>query len=118
MLLVDDHDDVRSATAAMLEELGHSVVEASNGTVALDALRDSDSRFDLLISDYAMPIISGGELVRQAREMHPRLSTLIITGYAEGDAAGGVADGVDVLFKPFTLDELVRAIGTCTSSRS
>ena len=116
VLLVDDHDEVRSATAAMLEELGHKVVEAPNGVEALDALRDRKASFDLLVTDYAMPVLSGGELVRQARQLRPGLSTLIITGYAEGDAAGDVAKGVDILFKPFSQAQLIRAIEDATAA--
>ena len=116
ILLVDDHDEVRSATSAMLEELGHEVSEAANGAEGLEALRDKANAFDLLVTDYAMPQMSGGELVRQARELKPGLRALIITGYAEGDAAGGATEGIEMLFKPFSQDELVRAIAAATRS--
>ena len=102
VLLVDDHPEVRTTTAAVLEELGHKVHEAANGKDALHALQNGASTCDLLISDYAMPQISGTEFVRLAREVRPDIPALIITGYAETDAVQGRPDGVEILLKPFT----------------
>ena len=65
---------------------------------------------DLLISDYAMLHLSGTELVRMARELHPQLSALIITGYAEADAVNGRPDDVEILLKPFTPAVLQSAV--------
>ncbi len=64
----------------------------------------------MLISDYAMPELSGTELVHQLRKVHPDLPCLIITGYADGEAVGGRPDGVMVLSKPFTPGKLSEAI--------
>jgi len=111
VLLVDDHDEVRAATAAMLEELGHAVIPAANGIEAVAALTDGAARCDLLITDYAMPNMSGVELIRRARQLRPDLRSLLITGYAEGEAVVGGADEGSVLFKPFTLEALAAAIG-------
>jgi len=102
ILLVDDHPEVRRTTAALLEDLGHQVTEAPNGRDALANLRNGGRKCDLLISDYAMPHLSGTELVRMAREIHPQLSALIVTGYAETDAVNGRPDDVEILLKPFS----------------
>ena len=77
VLLVDDHDEVRSTTAAMLEDLGHEVMEAANGPDALAALKERDCGFDVLISDYAMPHCSGTDFLRQARAMCPDVPAVI-----------------------------------------
>ncbi|MEO6255504.1 MAG: ATP-binding protein, partial [Sphingomicrobium sp.] len=110
ILLVDDHAEVRATTAAVLEELGHTVTQATNGSEALAALNGGKSKWDLLISDYAMPELSGTDLVHQLRKVHPDLPCLIITGYAEGEAVGSRPDDVVVLPKPFTPARLSRAI--------
>jgi CheY-like chemotaxis protein len=110
ILLVDDHDEVRGTTAAVLEELGHQVTEAANGAEALATLKNGESGWDLLISDYAMPELSGTELVHELRKVHPNLPCVIITGYAEKDAVGGRPDDVTVLSKPFTPAKLSEAI--------
>src|SRR6185312_367856 len=86
ILLVDDHAEVRSTTAAMLGESGHKVLEAANGAEALQLLKANGRRCDLLISDYAMPHLSGTDFVREARALSTNVPALIITGYAEADA--------------------------------
>jgi len=110
ILLVDDHLEVRTTTAAMLEELGHTVVQAANGKDALAALRNGGGRCDVLISDYAMPHLSGTEFLRQARKILPNVPALIITGYAEADAVCDRPECVEILLKPFTPSALERAL--------
>jgi len=106
ILLVDDHAEVRSTTAAVLEDIGHEVVEASDGAEALNRLKDGDCNYDVMISDYAMPHLSGTEFVRSARELCPDVPALIITGYAEADTIKDRPEGVEVLLKPFTANRL------------
>jgi CheY-like chemotaxis protein len=106
ILLVDDHEGVRATTAAMLLDLGHSVVDVGDGAGALELLRASPEAFDLVLTDYAMPRLSGSDLVRQLRELRPALPAVIITGYAEPEAAIPPARNVPVLVKPFGEDQL------------
>jgi len=113
LLLVDDHSEVRSTTAAVLEEMGHEVLQAANGAEALRVLKDNDCRSDLLITDYAMPHLSGTEFLREARTLCPDVPALIITGYAETNAINDRPAGVEILIKPFTpamLDEAIARI--------
>ena len=116
VLLVDDHHEVRSTTAAILEELGHKVVEAANGTEALAALGNGDC-CDLLISDYAMPHLSGTDFLRRAREVRPEMPALIMTGYADADAIGDRPGAIAVLSKPFTIEDLQAAISSAFRSK-
>ncbi|MBL6079033.1 response regulator [Belnapia sp. T18] len=106
VLLVDDDPQVRTSIAAMLRELGHRVVDAESGREALHLLR-GDARFDLLLSDHAMPAMAGGDLAVRARALHPGLSVLIMTGYAGTDA---LPVGNALLRKPFDLAELRAAL--------
>lgn len=106
ILLVDDHAGVRATTAALLEDLGHSVVHAGEGAQAIELFHQDPQGFDLLITDYAMPRISGAELVRQIRADRPGMPALIITGYADPQAAAPDGDDVLVLSKPFTPEQL------------
>ena len=110
ILLVDDHAEVRSTTAVVLREHGHEVIEAESGTDALEALERKDCRYDLLISDYAMPNLSGTEFLRKARDLCPNVPALIITGYAEADAICDRPQDVEILLKPFTETVLHAAI--------
>ena len=110
VLLVDDHEEVRETTAAVLRDLGHEVVEAANGTQALERLNGRHSDFDLLVTDYAMPLLSGADFLREARDICPGVPALIITGYAEPDMIQGLPKGVQTLLKPFTPRALERAM--------
>jgi len=60
----------------------------------------------VMISDYAMPHLSGTEFLRGAREICPGVPALIITGYAEADTISDRPEGVEILLKPFTANTL------------
>ncbi len=112
ILLVDDHDGVRATTAALLEDLGHNVFEANEGAIALEMVRNEPQAYDLVLSDYAMPRLSGIELIRQLRAIRPAMRAVIITGYAEPQAAISSTD-VPILSKPFDVDQLRRCLSRC-----
>ncbi|KQU61974.1 hypothetical protein ASG67_02160 [Sphingomonas sp. Leaf339] len=112
ILLVDDEDLVRSATADMLRDIGYTVIETNSGTQALSAIR-AGAEADMLVSDYLMPGMTGGQLINEVRASGIRLPALLVTGYA---AAGeDVPADVMRLAKPFRqvdlaakVDELLR----------
>jgi signal transduction histidine kinase len=106
ILLVDDEELVREATAEMLRGLGHAVVEAGNGTDALGKL-EADSSIELVVTDYKMPRMDGAELARRVRLTRPEMPILIITGYAGDENAGFDLPRVD---KPFGVAELAAAV--------
>src|SRR3712207_2020290 len=82
VLVVDDDPLVLAGTAAMVEDLGHSTVKESSGAAALDVL-NSGAEVDLVITDHAMPGMSGAELARRIRRSWPSLPVLVASGYAE-----------------------------------
>jgi PAS domain S-box-containing protein len=102
VLLVDDHAEVRSTTAAVLGDSGHEVAEAASGGDALKLLKKRTCDFDLLITDYAMPHLSGTEFLREARLLCPDVPALLITGYAEAEMILDHPPDVEILLKPFT----------------
>ena len=115
ILLVDDHDGVRAMTAAMLEDLGHQVVTADNGEHVNELVRDGHlGAIDFVISDYAMPLVSGVEVIRTLRSVKPALPGIIVSGYADTDAIAGAPEGVRVLSKPFTAAQLQDAIAAAS----
>jgi CheY-like chemotaxis protein len=116
IFLVDDHEGVRETTAALLRDLGHDVVQAADGGELLALLDGADGApCDLLISDYAMPHVSGAEVIRQARETRPGLPAILITGYADAQSISRRPEGVQILAKPFTPDQLAAAIATAVA---
>jgi signal transduction histidine kinase len=82
LLFVDDDFLISLSTAALLEDLGHEVVKASSGAAALEVLQ-SGKPVDLLITDYAMPGMTGVQLAEAARKLRPGLPILLATGYAD-----------------------------------
>jgi PAS domain S-box-containing protein len=118
ILLVDDHAQVRSTSAALLADLGHRVIEAADGAEALRILQSESCDFDLLISDYAMPHLSGTDFLREANAICPDVPALIVTGYADSDAIQDRPDGVQILQKPFTPAALESAIEDLCKSRA
>ena len=109
VLVVDDDALVRTGTAAMLEDLGHVVIEVSSGAKALELLR-SVHEVDIVLTDHAMPGMTGTELARRIRRVHPELAVILATGYAE--LPHGEADDPSLprLSKPFRQSELADAI--------
>ena len=113
ILAVDDDALVLFNTTAMLEDLGHTVVEAYSGKDALAAL--ATQTFDLVITDQAMPRITGAQLVAEIRKTQPDLPVIVATGYAE--LPPGTVDNVLVLNKPFTEQQLEAALRTAFAAR-
>jgi CheY-like chemotaxis protein len=109
ILLVDDNDDVREITALFLRDSGYNVLEASSGSAALDVL-DANPAINLLIVDFAMPKMSGTELVERVRAAHPELRAVFITGYDDHPQINGILANEMVVRKPFTADQLVFAV--------
>ncbi|HEY8571682.1 PAS domain S-box protein [Phenylobacterium sp.] len=105
VLLVDDEDLIRSATAQMLGDLGYTVIEASSGQAALQRLEDP--RLVLVVTDHLMPGMTGTELARECQTTRPELPILIISGYADLDE---VAPDLPRLTKPFREAELASAL--------
>ncbi len=107
VLLVDDEDLVRAATADMLADVGHTVHQAHSGQTAI-AILEGDPTYDVLVTDYAMPLMSGAALIRRAGEIAPTMPALLVTGYAS--ATTDVPASVPRLEKPFRAGELIRCL--------
>jgi CheY-like chemotaxis protein len=92
-----------------LRDTGYNVIEASSGSTALDAL-GANPAIDLLIVDFAMPGMSGIELLERARAKRPEIRVVFITGYVDHARFGAkFADEIAVK-KPFTMDQLAPAV--------
>jgi len=115
ILAVDDDALILVNTAAMLEDLGHEVVTAYSGREALAALAGME-RVDLVVTDQAMPGMTGTELVAAIRRERPDLPVLLATGYAELPD-GGMSD-IPRLNKPFLQAHLDHAIAEVMRGRS
>ena len=105
---------VIAATVVIVETVAAAVstaivATAASGTEGLRALREW--RPDLVLMDYAMPGMNGADAARAARELHPGLPIVFVTGYAESEQLEAALGGdVPVLRKPFTLAQLAAAV--------
>jgi two-component system cell cycle sensor histidine kinase/response regulator CckA len=112
ILLVEDEEGLRSLNARGLRSRGYSVIEASNGIEALEALEEKNGAVDLVVSDVVMPEMDGPTLLRAMRKQNPDLKIIFVSGYAEDAFAKSLGEDekFDFLPKPFTLSQLVAAV--------
>lgn len=109
VLVVDDDSLVLTSTCLLLEDLGHRVTVAESGARALQ-LFESEQHFDLVITDMAMPHMSGAQLAQAIRILKPTMPIVLATGYA--DRLEGFAANLPRLSKPFTQINLVEIIAS------
>lgn len=112
ILLVDDEGPIRCMVQTFLKDSGLTVLEASNGSEALQAYRSYTGPIDLLITDVAMPEMGGCELTQRLLAMHPGIKVLYMSGYLddEGTVEGIMNSEQAFLPKPFTKDDLTAKI--------
>jgi CheY-like chemotaxis protein/anti-anti-sigma regulatory factor len=106
ILVVDDEENVRITTAAILEQEGYEVDTASDGQEALSKVRGGD--FDLVLTDLRMEGLDGNALLQELCTKHPNVVTVVLTGYASIESSiDALRCGVyDYLIKPCVVDDL------------
>jgi signal transduction histidine kinase len=105
VLVVDDDAMVAAGTAAMIEDLGHSVIEVGSAARALEVLKDQPD-IDVVITDYAMPGMTGGDLAAEIDRMRPGLPVIIATGYSEAPQESALPR----LNKPYRQEDLANLL--------
>jgi hypothetical protein len=116
--VVEDEPGVRSLAEQVPARGGHRVLAFADGASTSDALIDSGTRIDLLLTDLVMPGPNAVEVARRFRRDRPELPVLLMSGYA-ADAlrAEGIAeDAIEILAKPFTAAELLEQVTTVRGS--
>ncbi|MGI4982122.1 MAG: ATP-binding protein [Janthinobacterium lividum] len=113
ILLIDDDENVRTALAALLRDVGYVVVEAENGCAGLEQLKKI--RPDAVIIDFIMPGLNGAETARLARSHMPDVPIIFVSGYSDTLALDRISKAV-VLRKPVDIDHLLGAVETATGN--
>lgn len=115
--MVDDAGEVVVLCVNMLQSLGYSVRGANRGLAALELVRQEP--FDLMIVDYKMPEMNGFEIFEEAKGIRPDMAFMLLTGHGTTDIVDDAsAMGFDaILLKPFTRDQLSRAVAQALESR-
>ena len=113
ILVVEDEPSVREIIVSVLAELGYAYAEAGDAESAL-VLLDGPRHFDLLVSDVGLPGLNGRQLAEIAMGKRPELKVLFVTGYAEQAAVQSrfLSDNMQMITKPFVVDELAQRIRT------
>ena len=112
ILLVEDDRMVRDLLKEMLQKKGYSLHLSGTAAEARAMLRDTPSRFDLILCDMGLPDGRGPDLVLQARETHPDLAAILMTGYPDerGEWERLQKAGVGLLRKPLAMADLLRTV--------
>jgi signal transduction histidine kinase/CheY-like chemotaxis protein len=107
VLVVEDQDSVRAQIVEALTDIGCVVFQANDGPQGLKTLQ-AHSGLDLLVTDVGLPGLNGRQLAEAGRTLHPNLRVLLVTGYAGKSLEDArLPQGMEILRKPFTLDQLV-----------
>lgn len=107
ILVVDDDDNVRSVLVDYLRSAGYTVVEAANGSAALDAI--IANKYSAAVIDFLMPGMNGADLGRKAQLVQPGLPLIFVSGYSDTLALDAIV-GATVIRKPFELKQLGDAL--------
>jgi CheY-like chemotaxis protein len=120
VLVVDDEPSVLAACQQLLDRLNYEVVACSHPAQALELLREQPSAVDVLLTDQAMPQMTGPALAEAARQLRPDLPVVLATGFLDEAVRHAVeAVGIDqVLHKPYTVNDLAIALRTALEARS
>jgi DNA-binding NtrC family response regulator len=109
LLVVEDEEFLREVVAESLEETGYEVVAVGDGSAGL-AMLESDSTFDVLVSDIRLPGLSGYELAAAGKALQPELKVILMTGYAPSLPPELKSAVYQVLQKPFRIDCLAGVV--------
>jgi signal transduction histidine kinase/CheY-like chemotaxis protein len=111
VLIVEDNDEVGRFATQALNELGYRSLLATSAEEALELLTQSPGRFDIIFSDVIMPGKTGLDLAEELRTAQPEVPIILASGYSEIMAQSG-SHGFKLLHKPYSIEQLSRAIRT------
>lgn len=119
ILLVDDEAALTDLGKALLERLGYSVEAMNSGRQAMKALGASPDRFDLLITDYTMPSLTGLDLAREAKRLRPGLPVIVCSGYNEivNETTAASFDIEGFISKPFNTRQISESLNRILRSK-
>ncbi|NKE44220.1 PAS domain S-box protein [Roseomonas frigidaquae] len=116
VLLVDDAPDVLQTLGAFLSGAGYEVTRCASGDEALQVVAEG-AQLDCVVTDYAMPGLSGVDLLLRLAELRPGLPVLVVTGYPGVEPLGDLPQHVEILRKPFPRAELLRRVAALVAGR-
>ena len=117
VLIAEDEDLLRQAASKMLRKKGFSVIEARDGSAAMEAIRAKDKPIDVLFLDVTLPGTPGREVLKEARRLRPEMKLVVTSAYSEEMAAASLHTTIErFIRKPYRLNDLAGLIQTKPSS--
>ena len=112
ILMVEDEKPVRTVSTYALRNKGYNVLEADNGSEALQIVKEHNNKIDLIISDIIMPGINGPDMIKEIHNSHPDIKVIFISGYTEHALMDDVVNNQKIHFlaKPFSLKQLATKV--------
>jgi len=119
VLIADDEESMRLLVARAIAMDGHDIVTAEDGAEALDIIMREDGAFDLLLTDIKMPVMDGIALALAVARDFPRLTILLMTGFADQRERASGLDAIvhDVVTKPFAVADIRTAVADALAAR-
>ncbi|HWZ37161.1 MAG TPA: response regulator [Bradyrhizobium sp.] len=119
VLIADDEESMRALVARAIAMDGHETVTAQDGAEALEILTREGGAFDLLLTDIQMPVMDGIALALSAARDFPRLTILLMTGFADQRERASNLSAIahDVIAKPFSVADIRTAVADALASR-
>ena len=119
VLIADDEESMRTLVARAIAMDGHETVTAQDGAEALEILTREDGAFDLLLTDIQMPVMDGIALSLSAARDFPRLTVLLMTGFADQRERASNLNAIvhDVITKPFSVADIRTAVADALTAR-
>ncbi|MBN9600559.1 MAG: response regulator [Afipia sp.] len=120
VLIVDDEESMRLLVARAIAMDDHEIVTAQDGAEALDLIVEAAGAFDLLLTDIKMPVMDGIALALAVARDYPRLTILLMTGFADQRERASGLDAIvhDVVTKPFSIADIRTAVADALASSS
>ncbi len=111
ILLIDDERIVVEMETAILEQLGYKVTPRTDSMLALEIFRSRPCAFDLVMTDYTMPKLTGLDLFKEIHQTRPDIPIILCTGFSEKITPEGLTDlGVELVMKPFSMKQIAESI--------
>lgn len=108
VLIVEDEESVRTVINYALKDKGYTILEANDGTEALEIVKQKNGKIDIIITDVIMPQISGPDLITAIHKLYPEVKVIFISGYTDHPFINMIPknDKIHFLPKPFSIKEL------------
>jgi CheY-like chemotaxis protein len=111
VLVVEDEPALRQGVSKMLTKRGFSIIEAPDGTAALDVIRGQKTPIDVLLLDITLPGASGREVLQEVRRLRPEMRVVVTSAYPEEVAVSYLESTIEhFIRKPYRFEDLVRLI--------